>query len=460
MVKLRRIWGVIIIMALLLSSSVLFMARLATADDGEGEPEITSLSEVCRMGSRAASSEGMELDEDSSGLVSGVPVHRVRERTAEIGGAEPIEETARLSPGWQTIMTENFEGIFPAGLWSAFDDDGATYGEYYWDDDDYKPHSGSWSAWCANGGANALDPEFYYYANYMQSWMVYGPFDLSDATNAELNFHYWLQSELNYDYFMWLASTDGISFDGWQISGDSGGWVSESFDLTAAPSLGNLCGVPEVWIAFLFESDYAASSYDGAFVDDVALQEYVPSTQFDLEAVEAYLSTTPGDGEKTSVVDTPTVGQDVYLHFKWNCIGSGITPNFRTELKLDGTALCYDEDTAEGGYSYTVWCPSPWAATAGNHTLTGVLDVNNDIAESNETNNEAGKSWGGAPPEATWTFMVYSDGDNNLEGSEITTFNYMELAADNPNVSILVQLDRIPGYDSSNGDWTTTRGTR
>ena len=53
--------------------------------------------------------------------------------------------------------------------------------------------------------------------------------------------------------------------------------------------------------------------------------------------------------------------------------------------------------------------------------------------------------------------MVYLDGDNNLEEAYIYNFNLMETAADNVDVNIIVQFDRIPGVDSSNGDWTTTR---
>jgi len=56
-----------------------------------------------------------------------------------------------------------------------------------------------------------------------------------------------------------------------------------------------------------------------------------------------------------------------------------------------------------------------------------------------------------------WTIMVYMDGDNNLEGAAIDDMNEMEAAPANANVNIVVQFDRIPGYDASNGDWTNTR---
>ncbi len=56
-----------------------------------------------------------------------------------------------------------------------------------------------------------------------------------------------------------------------------------------------------------------------------------------------------------------------------------------------------------------------------------------------------------------WTFMVYMDADNNLEDAGIDDLNEMEFAGSTTDVNIIVLLDRIPGYDSSNGDWTTTK---
>ncbi len=56
-----------------------------------------------------------------------------------------------------------------------------------------------------------------------------------------------------------------------------------------------------------------------------------------------------------------------------------------------------------------------------------------------------------------WTFMVYLDGDNNLEGAGIDDLNEMEVAGSTSDVNVVVQFDRIDGWDSSNGDWTTAR---
>jgi hypothetical protein len=59
--------------------------------------------------------------------------------------------------------------------------------------------------------------------------------------------------------------------------------------------------------------------------------------------------------------------------------------------------------------------------------------------------------------QADWTVMIYMDGDNNLEEYAIDDLNEMEVSGSTINVNIVVQLDRIIEYDSSNGDWDTTR---
>lgn len=58
---------------------------------------------------------------------------------------------------------------------------------------------------------------------------------------------------------------------------------------------------------------------------------------------------------------------------------------------------------------------------------------------------------------AEWTFMVYLDGDNNLEGAGIDDLNEMETVGSTPEINVVVQFDRIEGYDPSNEDWSDTR---
>ncbi|MEO0181689.1 MAG: clostripain-related cysteine peptidase [candidate division WOR-3 bacterium] len=56
-----------------------------------------------------------------------------------------------------------------------------------------------------------------------------------------------------------------------------------------------------------------------------------------------------------------------------------------------------------------------------------------------------------------WTIAVYLCADNDLETYGITDFNEMEYAIDTTKYNVYVLMDRISGYDGSNGNWTGTR---
>lgn len=58
---------------------------------------------------------------------------------------------------------------------------------------------------------------------------------------------------------------------------------------------------------------------------------------------------------------------------------------------------------------------------------------------------------------AQWNYLVYMAADNNLERFAIQNIMDMKEVGSTEDVNILVLLDRSPGYDKTNGDWTDTR---
>ena len=80
---------------------------------------------------------------------------------------------------WVTIMSENFEGSFPSSGWSAMYNSGYGNAIAYWGAVNNISHTGSYSAWCASAGTNGISPNLGYYPDNTNSWMIYGPFDLS-----------------------------------------------------------------------------------------------------------------------------------------------------------------------------------------------------------------------------------------------------------------------------------------
>lgn len=61
-------------------------------------------------------------------------------------------------------------------------------------------------------------------------------------------------------------------------------------------------------------------------------------------------------------------------------------------------------------------------------------------------------------PKAKWTVMVYISGDNNLESYVVPDIE-TELGAvgSSADVQVIALADRGPGYDTSRGDWQTTK---
>ncbi|MBU1261388.1 T9SS type A sorting domain-containing protein [bacterium] len=55
-----------------------------------------------------------------------------------------------------------------------------------------------------------------------------------------------------------------------------------------------------------------------------------------------------------------------------------------------------------------------------------------------------------------WTFAVYLDGDNDLEDAAIDDFFEMAKTGSSDKINIVVQFDRVDGYNESYGDWTGT----
>ena len=176
-----------------------------------------------------------------------------------------------------TLLREDFEGSFP-GPWNVYDYDGPSFGEYYWAKRNCRSYAGSYSGWAIGGGANGASLGCgSSYANYTDSWMVYGPFSLVGASAGDLSFKLWLNSELNYDGVCRGASIDGVNFWGACTSGNTGGWVDKVLDLTNVYGLGNLMGQPNVWIALEFYSDESYTYSEGAYVDNIVLRKCAPT---------------------------------------------------------------------------------------------------------------------------------------------------------------------------------------
>lgn len=177
---------------------------------------------------------------------------------------------AQSASGWSTIITQTFESAWPTTGWTVSDLSNDGY-DRKWDDDNYRPHAGYWAAWPARGGTHGRDPVAGNddYFNNMNTRMIYGPFDLSDATVAETSFWLWRQIQTCCDYLAFEVSGDGVAFQEAARWTGTAGWEQKTI------SLNRYGGDSSVWVAWRFYSN-ASVVHDGPWVDDVLIRKYVP----------------------------------------------------------------------------------------------------------------------------------------------------------------------------------------
>jgi hypothetical protein len=175
--------------------------------------------------------------------------------------------------GWTVIVAEDFEGAFP-GEWQLSDQD-PREGLHVLGPRTCRAYSGNHSGWVVGGGAGAGIGCGSAYPRHVEAWMVYGPFSLSGASDAELTFQLWLNSEPEYDGVFHGASIDGVEFHGHTVTGHSAGWMQHGLNLRSVLVLGDLTGQEEVWIALLFVSDGVVRMQEGAYIDDIVLRKLV-----------------------------------------------------------------------------------------------------------------------------------------------------------------------------------------
>lgn len=132
--------------------------------------------------------------------------------------------------------------------------------------------------------------------------------------------------------------------------------------------------------------------------------------QIDLAAVAVFFRDQPGDGG--SVVIQPVEGQQIYPHFTFSITASGSLTGKLARIDLDSEQLCTYTTTAAPG-AHTTWCPSPWIVTAGEHTMVGRADPDNQFVESTETNNQVQLDFT-AKPDTVLFWGMFESGDTSL----------------------------------------------
>jgi hypothetical protein len=178
------------------------------------------------------------------------------------GDASPEADAVADLVDWTVLLSEDFEGEFPGPGWVLL-------GEPTWGSTSYRPYAGTGSAYAGGGGSGAVAAPGPY-PNDMAAWMIYGPFDLSQALEAQLEFYYWAELAPANDVLLWGVSPGtSMDFVGQGEAKTSTGWQRILYDL--GEHYPACLGESEVWIGLKFESD-AAGAAEGVYVDDVVFR--------------------------------------------------------------------------------------------------------------------------------------------------------------------------------------------
>lgn len=264
-------------------------------------------------------------------LMSAVGVFAIAVWTAPAIGSESPETKDASS---QVLIDEDFEHVFPRVPWRVSHPDSAA--DVDWGRSNYRASSESYSIYCAGMGPAAPDTGGPAPAG-TASWAIVGPFDLSEASSGSLSFDLWLKTEQYRDVFMWLVSIDGETFSGSARSTDTGGWQSVMTDLSNWGAAGSVLGEPEVWVAFVYQSDHN-NLLEGAYLDDVYME-------VDLGSVgdEGRTYTSDADFAEGVMVGVESNSDRLVLSDEWDALPFLWVPNSVTGTVSKVDAVSGDE---------------------------------------------------------------------------------------------------------------------
>lgn len=249
-----------------------------------------------------------------------------------VGSAEPAVSSSATKDGeTQTLLDTSFEDVFPRLPWRVSRPPGSA--EVNWGRTTYRATEGRSSIYCAGMGPAAPGEGGPAPAN-TASWAIVGPYDLSETAAGTLTFNLWLRTEQYQDVFMWLVSTDGETFNGSARSTDTNGWRTITADLANWGAAGNVIGEAEVWIAFVYQSDYN-NFFEGAYLDEVSL-----TVDLGTPGDEGATYTTDADFAEGAMVGLASSSDELVIADGWDALPYVWVPN-----SLTGTVSKIDSET-------------------------------------------------------------------------------------------------------------------
>ncbi len=279
-----------------------------------------------------------------------------------------------FDPGWVT----NWFGPAGGGY-----DAGGTYHYWLWTERTERSSGGSYAAYCAGDATEVPDPAVDTYPDDMATWIYYGPVDMSMYEGAAVEFDYFIDCEARWDNMFVGISTDGSNYTGNFYSGYAGMWYTDemiTLDFTGPE--------PTVYFLFKFASDFAVSSGEGAWIDQVRIYGEFDGLP-DLQITDVTWNPT-----------NPAPGAAVDIDVAYMNTGPDNAGPFYVDLFLDTDGVAPEIGELGDLYAFIpgVLCPGDF----GTHTFTttypsdgtrwlyALIDTDEIIEEENEDNNRWG----------------------------------------------------------------------
>lgn len=246
------------------------------------------------------------------------------------------------------------------------------------------------------GGPGTEDPNFDDYPANLNTYVTYGPINLSTATEARVQFALYFRNAMDIgDTICWGAdsvftlATTHIWLDS-TLAHEEAGWRNFTMDLkdlyrnNATRDSVSALGRTDVYVYWWFRSNSNQQRGRGAFLDDVIIAW--DNGQIDMLAGSLSILN-PDSLTYPTVIE---VGDSVVFQYSFRLCDGGVLyyPPFHVMLAIDGNPIL-DSVIVDGqpGQFFT-WFTEPIEMTAaGNFNLQLMIDPGQEVAESNEANN-------------------------------------------------------------------------
>jgi hypothetical protein len=226
----------------------------------------------------------------------------------------------RTASGWRILETEGLEHTAQwSGKCQILYDGSADGLRRTWGGDDDSARDGGWATWLVREGEAGKDPlPPAGHPDSPNSWMVCGPFDLSDASNAYVAFWLWSQIAGEFDeFFFGIGFEPDDWFYGYAWDSSVTSWAHHTVYF---PGYTGRSVHDSMWFAWNVESEYSTPADLGPWVDDIEIAKSLPCPVVSpgWKGLQVHPNELPGQVQKIEDADTHWVR----LEFKMEPDGS------------------------------------------------------------------------------------------------------------------------------------------